>query len=210
MFSRKALSAVVAVILLAIVAVTSSIAFQTFYFSFQSEKLVLAEDRSNISSMEETIYSVEEGIIFFKSGSNTQIRDVIVGDISCNVSGSVSTGINELTLSNCDSNLTTGAQAVRILTNVSVIDGYVYLDQETVDASNENNLSIDSAPAAFSFTDETNVNFSTLTSSENITFEINSHKKKILLEGLDDIAQTLQFEEKISSFEEKSTIPSVL
>jgi len=48
------------------------------------------------------------------------------------------------------------------------------------------------------------------TNSENISFEINSHKKKILLEGLDDIAQTLQFEEKISAFEEKSTIPSVL
>ena len=48
------------------------------------------------------------------------------------------------------------------------------------------------------------------TNSENISFEINSHKKKILLEGLDDIAQTLQFEEKISNFEEKSIIPSVL
>ncbi len=48
------------------------------------------------------------------------------------------------------------------------------------------------------------------TNSKNISFEINSHKKKILLEGLDDIAQTLQFEEKISNFEEKSTIPSVL
>ena len=48
------------------------------------------------------------------------------------------------------------------------------------------------------------------TNSENISFEINSHKKKILLEGLDDIAQTLEFEEKISNFEEKSTIPSVL
>ena len=48
------------------------------------------------------------------------------------------------------------------------------------------------------------------TSSENISFEINSHKKKILLEGLDDIAQTLQHEEKISEFEEKSTVPSVL
>ena len=48
------------------------------------------------------------------------------------------------------------------------------------------------------------------TSSENIPFEINSHKKKILLEGLDDIAQTFQFEDKISEFEEKSTIPSVL
>ncbi|HJM00516.1 MAG TPA: 3-isopropylmalate dehydratase small subunit [Nitrosopumilus sp.] len=48
------------------------------------------------------------------------------------------------------------------------------------------------------------------TSTENIFFEINSHKKKILLEGLDDIAQTLQFEKTISIFEEKSTIPSVL
>ena len=48
------------------------------------------------------------------------------------------------------------------------------------------------------------------TSSENISFEINSHKKKILLEGLDDIAQTFQFEDKICEFEEKSTIPSVL
>jgi 3-isopropylmalate/(R)-2-methylmalate dehydratase small subunit len=48
------------------------------------------------------------------------------------------------------------------------------------------------------------------TSSEHISFEINSHKKKILLEGLDDIAQTFQFEDKICAFEEKSTIPSVL
>ena len=48
------------------------------------------------------------------------------------------------------------------------------------------------------------------TSSEDIPFEINSHKKKILLEGLDDIAQTFQYEDKISIFEEKSTIPSVL
>ena len=48
------------------------------------------------------------------------------------------------------------------------------------------------------------------TSSEDIPFEINSHKKKILLEGLDDIAQTFQFEDKIRAFEEKSIIPSVL
>ena len=48
------------------------------------------------------------------------------------------------------------------------------------------------------------------TSSEDIPFEINPHKKKILLEGLDDIAQTFQYEDKISEFEEKSTVPSVL
>ena len=48
------------------------------------------------------------------------------------------------------------------------------------------------------------------TFSEDISFEINSHKKKILLEGLDDIAQTFQFVDEISKFEEKSTVPSVL
>ena len=48
------------------------------------------------------------------------------------------------------------------------------------------------------------------TPSEDISFTINSHKKKILLEGLDDIAQTFQYENKITEFEEKSTVPSVL
>ena len=48
------------------------------------------------------------------------------------------------------------------------------------------------------------------TPSESISFTINSHKKKILLEGLDDIAQTFQYVDKISEFEKKSTVPSVL
>ncbi len=48
------------------------------------------------------------------------------------------------------------------------------------------------------------------TSSEEISFAIDLHKKKILLEGLDDIAQTLLYEKKISEFEKHSKIPSVL
>ena len=48
------------------------------------------------------------------------------------------------------------------------------------------------------------------TSSEKILFEIDSYKKKILLEGLDDIDQTFQYEEKISEFEKESKVPSVL
>ena len=48
------------------------------------------------------------------------------------------------------------------------------------------------------------------TPSEEIPFKIDSYKKKILLEGLDDIAQTFQYEEKILEFEKRSKIPSVL
>ncbi|AFS82250.1 3-isopropylmalate dehydratase small subunit [Candidatus Nitrosopumilus sediminis] len=48
------------------------------------------------------------------------------------------------------------------------------------------------------------------TSSDEISFDIDSYKKKILLEGLDDIAQTFQYEDKIVEFEKNSTVPSVL
>ena len=48
------------------------------------------------------------------------------------------------------------------------------------------------------------------TSSEEISFDIDLHKKKILLEGLDDISQTLLYEKNISEFEKQSKIPSVL
>ena len=48
------------------------------------------------------------------------------------------------------------------------------------------------------------------TSYGEISFAIDLHKKKILLEGLDDIAQTLLYEKQISEFEKQSKIPSVL
>ncbi len=48
------------------------------------------------------------------------------------------------------------------------------------------------------------------TNTEQIPFDIKSYKKTILLKGLDDIAQTLQLEDKISEFEKHSKIPSVL
>lgn len=43
-----------------------------------------------------------------------------------------------------------------------------------------------------------------------ITFEIDPHKKKVLLEGLDDIALTLKHEGKISEFEKNTHIPPIL
>jgi 3-isopropylmalate/(R)-2-methylmalate dehydratase small subunit len=48
------------------------------------------------------------------------------------------------------------------------------------------------------------------TPTSEIPFEIDSYQKKILLEGLDDIAITFQYEDKISDFEKQSKIPSVL
>lgn len=41
------------------------------------------------------------------------------------------------------------------------------------------------------------------TNDMTITFEIENHRKKTLLEGLDDITITLQYEDKISQYEKK-------
>lgn len=54
------------------------------------------------------------------------------------------------------------------------------------------------------------VNQTITTPDESIPFTIDPHKRKMLLEGLDDIALTLKFEKEISDFEKKSGIPPIL
>ncbi len=46
--------------------------------------------------------------------------------------------------------------------------------------------------------------------AETIPFEIDADKKKMLLGGLDDITQTMQYEDAISGFEKRTGVPSVL
>lgn len=48
------------------------------------------------------------------------------------------------------------------------------------------------------------------TPSDEISFEIDSYQKKILLDGLDDISLTFQYEDRILEFEKQSKVPSVL
>ena len=48
------------------------------------------------------------------------------------------------------------------------------------------------------------------TPSGEIHFEMEPHRKQILLEGLDEITRTFQLEDEISRFERASTVPSVL
>ena len=46
--------------------------------------------------------------------------------------------------------------------------------------------------------------------TKTISFEIDEHRKQILLKGLDDIAMTLEHEDEISDYEKHATIPSLL
>jgi 3-isopropylmalate/(R)-2-methylmalate dehydratase small subunit len=48
------------------------------------------------------------------------------------------------------------------------------------------------------------------TSTKTISFDIDDHRKQILLKGLDDIAMTLEYENKISNYEKRVMTPSLL
>ena len=48
------------------------------------------------------------------------------------------------------------------------------------------------------------------TDTEIIPFQIDEYKKKNLLNGLDEIALTLKYQDKILEYEKKSTISSLL
>ena len=48
------------------------------------------------------------------------------------------------------------------------------------------------------------------TTTEEIPFKINQYKKKNLLEGLDEIALTIKYEDKILEYEKKSNLSSLL
>jgi len=76
----------------------------------------------------------------------------------------------------------------------------IKVDEKTIKKLNEENLELEVDLE----------NQLLITNNQKIHFDIDPYQKKILLEGLDDIALTLQFEEKISEFEKKSKIPSVL
>jgi len=76
----------------------------------------------------------------------------------------------------------------------------ISLDEETVDI-----LQKETEPISVDLEKQT-----IKTPSQEIHFDIDSHMKKILLEGLDDIAQTFQYEDRITEFEKTSKIPSVL
>jgi len=76
----------------------------------------------------------------------------------------------------------------------------IKVDEKTIKKLNEKNLELEVDLE----------NQLLITNNHTIHFDIDPYQKKILLEGLDDIALTLQFEEKISEFEKKSKIPSVL
>lgn len=119
---RKAISPVVAVGLLLIVAVVAVVNFQSWFGSFSSLTYSNTEKKSE-QTFDSNIETLIDTTLYIKNSNpeNFTINKVKVGTVDCNISEEINSGISEINLSVCLSNVSGGAvQDVSIFTDSGI------------------------------------------------------------------------------------------
>lgn len=126
--TKKAISPVVAVALLLVVAVSAVVGFSAWYNSYSSELLVQVEDSDDdVGSTQ--IRDLQGNELYFNSDVDSIIiTSVTIGGTDCEVGGSYSRQLVILDVSTCTASLTERAQEVVVVTNRGVFSKQVYLD----------------------------------------------------------------------------------
>ncbi|MCB9370884.1 SBBP repeat-containing protein [Candidatus Woesearchaeota archaeon] len=97
---RKALSPVVAVALLLVVAVVAVVMFSTWFDSFRTSLFTAAETKTSESQTVDIIDLVGEDL-FFQAGTNTSVSSVKVSGNECEFSSGVFSGLHVFDLTSC-------------------------------------------------------------------------------------------------------------
>ncbi|MFW5704528.1 MAG: LamG domain-containing protein [Nanoarchaeota archaeon] len=132
LFMKKAISPVVATALLLVVAVVAVVGFQNWFGSFSSEIFSDVEQQSSNSIQNDDIKAIIDDEIYFVNGEskNISIKEIKIGDKVCNLSNlNVGSGMNNLSLSNCTQNITTGFQNVVVVTEDEIISRKLYVKE---------------------------------------------------------------------------------
>lgn len=103
LFSKKAISPVVATILLLSVTIFSIVIFQNWFGLYQSNQLDDENVEAGLGSISSKIDSLEDNKLYFVNANkkNITIVDVKINGNSCGLNGEFIHGINELDISNC-------------------------------------------------------------------------------------------------------------
>ncbi|MCB9370349.1 hypothetical protein H6501_02000 [Candidatus Woesearchaeota archaeon] len=123
--SKKALSPVVASVLLIVVAVLASLGFQTWYQSFSSSTLSHVDTQSSSGSF--SVEGLSGGTLFVKGSA--KIQSVSINGNDCFVSGLTNSSLNVLPMSDCANEGKNEIVVVandRIYTKIEYLDSYVY------------------------------------------------------------------------------------
>lgn len=127
--NKRGISPVITSALFLVVAVVAVISFQTWFNNYSSITLSNVETRSSNNVGSTSIETIVDTTLYFKNGENNNltINSVKVGGYDCNVSATITPGINSLDLSACIYNLTKGSNEVTIYTNKGIYNERLYL-----------------------------------------------------------------------------------
>jgi hypothetical protein len=159
----KAISPVVAIALILVVAVVAVVGFQSWNNDFQSGVFTNVESKTTTGASME-INQLIDGVLYVKSTSDENIRvsSIKVGDTICNFTATnLTKGINEIVLGDCLNN--TGVKEDVVLVTEEYIDSKTFYLGDESDTSS----GIQAPPSAVSIT--FNANETTTGYYDNIT-----------------------------------------
>ncbi|MCA9495693.1 MAG: SBBP repeat-containing protein [Nanoarchaeota archaeon] len=127
---KKAISPVVAITLLLIMAVYAVVNFQTWYNTYSSDMFVKLEQDSSESSDNSGIEDLIDNTLYFKNGNqiNITIVSVKIGGQDCNISGPYTPGMKILNVTSCINNLSTNTPNIVVITDKKIYQENIYID----------------------------------------------------------------------------------
>lgn len=121
MYSKKAISPVVATTLLLVVAVVAVVNFQT-WFSIFSTSIFSDIEEQDLASLSTQIESVISGSLYFKNTGveNITINSIKLNGVDCDISGEYQSGVSDIDLSLCMQNVDIGEAEVVVYTDTKI------------------------------------------------------------------------------------------
>lgn len=122
MFTKKAISSVIAISLLLIMAVITVISYSAWFENYSTSTYTDIEQKSSDNSFNTKIEAVIGNELFFKNSlsENLTIKSLKIGEENCNESWNISPGLNTIDITNCTSNLSSNIKDIVIITNKGV------------------------------------------------------------------------------------------
>jgi len=169
--SKRAISPVVATALLIVVGVVAVVGFQTFFNTYSSGLFTKVDTQSDASVGGTQIDNLIGNSLYFKNSNteNITINSIKIEGNDCNYSGNASTGINEISITSCISDLTTSTPEVVIYTNNGIYSKKFYVklasNQTSFSSCTLNGTTVNHGDS-YSFYNSSSVSYGSSCSSE--------------------------------------------
>jgi len=124
-FSKKAISGIVAISIMIAVSVIAVVGFEGWFQIYSTSILSNVEINSKDTDSNSKIETIISNTLFFKNNqeSNLTIKTIKIGDKVCNISNlNISLGVEQIDLKKCTLNMTSGTKNVVIVTDNNIYE----------------------------------------------------------------------------------------